>query len=145
MNLRFYHLTKDSIAKSLPPLLDKILQSDQPVMLYSANEALLKELDASLWTSRKVLPHTSEINENTAKHPIFLTHDADTNANKATILVALGDLPATATDFKDVAYMFNGNDADETTAARAAWKEHKDSDATLTYWQQNTKGWQQAA
>jgi DNA polymerase-3 subunit chi len=147
MDIRFYHLTRQSIEQALPALLTKALQTQKPILIKTTGAAQTKHLDDALWTQTpgSFLPHSTAQDENAARQPIIIT-DQDENPNKAKILILTDG--ATAKSVKDYdlcCEIFDGRNSEATAKARAKWKDYKnDEEITLTYWQQNEQGqWEQ--
>lgn len=145
-DIAFYHLEHLPLEKALPALLDKVLSSGKKAVVKMRSEALLKNLDASLWTAghTKFIPHTAAINEDTEHTPIFLTLAAE-NPISANVQVVLEGAGFDA-GFERVLVMFNGQDPAELQEARNNWKQLKEQGHTLAYWQQESSGgWKKAA
>jgi DNA polymerase-3 subunit chi len=149
--IRFYHLTSTTLDRALSRILEKALAGGQRAVVVAGSRERAKALDGQLWTyeERSFLPHglapASGEDEFAADQPIWLTTQVE-NPNRAGLLVLLdGQTVDTPEDWKLVCEIFDGNDADAVTAARARWKALKEGGHDLAYWRQTeTGGWEKA-
>jgi DNA polymerase-3 subunit chi len=143
MEIRFYHLQRTSVEQVLPSLLERAYgQGMRSVVVGEVQR--LKSLDALLWTYRpdSFLPHGLANEDYAEAQPILLAPSIQ-NPNNATVLFLLEDADiADASGFTLCCQLFDGNDETVVAAARQRWKALKDSDHTLTYWQQTETGWE---
>ena len=145
----FYHLQSDPIERALPRLLEKVRERGFRVLVRGMTEERLEILDEALWSYKPVsfLVHGRAGDTlDPAEQPIFLTREAEGNANGATILVLTED--AAAEDIKEYErclYMFDGNDDAALKAARTRWKALKENDIPVSYYQQTEAGWEKKA
>lgn len=143
MQISFYHLTRTSLEKTLPKLLEKILQRDGRAVILTASSKV-PALNDSLWTFRPdgFLPHgTKNDGGDPEDYPLWLT-DILENPNKSQYLVVDGDadFPFTA-DFSHVFYLFDSQQGDQLEKARTLWRTlKKEATHTLTYWKQDLQG-----
>lgn len=145
--IRFYHLQRQSPERALPALLTKALQSGKHILVQTNSVKSAKQISEALWTydPDSFLPHVLQDDEFSTNNAVVITHTND-NPNAAKIIINLhGTLPNTPEDFDLCCVLFDGNDAEALTAARAHWKDYKAQDKALTYWQQSDKGWEQKA
>ena len=145
----FYHLQSEPLERALPRLLEKVRGLGFRVLLRGRDAARLETLDAALWGYRDTsfLAHgRAGDGLDPAEQPIFLTQDAGSNANAATILVLTEDADAPDLDtFERCLYMFDGNDETALQAARTRWKLFKEQDIPVSYYQQTETGWKKMA
>lgn len=141
-DIGFYHLTRSSLERALPRLLEKVHASGARAVVMAGSADRVRALDAMLWTydQDSFLPHGAEGDGEAAEHPIWLT-TADDNPNAATILV----LTEGATSDRVETYarcleMLDGHDEAAVTAARGRWTAYRDAGHDLTYWQQTERG-----
>ncbi|MCC3304873.1 DNA polymerase III subunit chi [Sneathiella sp. HT1-7] len=81
-----------------------------------------------------------------AAQPVLLTRATEGNANGAAVLVLIEDAPAAdLATFDRCLYLFDGEDEASLTAARARWRELKDGDIPVSYYQQTEAGWKKMA
>lgn len=140
--ISFYHLTKSALEKSLPKLLEKALLAKHRLIVRVQDKILLDSLDNLLWTytTKFFLPH-GRANDNYAyMHPVILTTEI-TNPNKAGILTLIGNVNnSDVASFEKCLYLFDGNNEAELQFARNAWREFKNANHELKYWQQEDNG-----
>ena len=116
-------------------------------MVLLATPARVAALDSALWacTDPDWLPHGTPATGDPDMQPIWLTDqdDAPNGASYAFLLDGMhtADLGRYARVFD----LFDGQDADAVTAARARWSAAKAQGHALTYWQQGARGWEKKA
>lgn len=146
--IRFYHLQQQSLDQALPLLLRKALDSGKRIYVRMKDDSRLNDLSDALWSYRDngFLPHGLENEKYSEDQPVLIGHEG-VISNKADMLVLTnGAEHDKLDDFTLCCEMFNGQNQDEVTAARARWKAYKETGHTLTYWQQNERGgWEQKA
>jgi DNA polymerase-3 subunit chi len=141
----FYHLTRSTLEQALPDLLGKVRANNWRALVRGADIARLKALDAHLWrfAEEAFLPHGLANGPHDSDQPILLT-DQTSNANSADLLVLVNSAKtniAEAQSFTRVCLMFDGNNADELTSARADWKSITDAGIAAQYWAQEDGRW----
>ncbi len=142
----FYHLQGMSLENVLPPLLEKSLERGWRAVVQSTSPERADALDAHLWTYRddSFLPHATWRVADVGDQPIVLAIE-EGNPNQAHVcfLVDSAAIPADAHSYERMVLVFNGEDADALTAARAAWTDCKSRGFEVTYWQADERGrWQ---
>jgi DNA polymerase III subunit chi len=147
--LLFYHLHRQPIEKVLPALLEKSLERGWRVVVQAATDERIDALDAHLWTYREdgFLPHGTAKETEAAAQPVLLT-TSDDNPNGANVrfLIDGAAVPADAESYQRIVLLFDGEDDDAVTAARARWSEAKAAGFEVTYWQPDEDGrWKQRA
>jgi DNA polymerase-3 subunit chi len=139
----FYHLQNMTVENVLPPLLEKSLERGWRVVVQSTSPERADALDAHLWTYRddSFLPHATWRVNDVAEQPIVLVIEAD-NPNGANVrfLVDNAALPQDTEAYERMVLLFNGDDADALSAARAAWTDCKSRGFDVTYWQADETG-----
>lgn len=144
----FYHLLHQTIDSALPVLLEKSLAKSWRVIVRSDDPARISKLNEILWTYKEdsFLPHNSFEGSHKENQPIYLTIYNE-NPNQAHVCFVIdGALPYEQDQFKRIVYIFDGKNEDRVHAARALWKELKNQDHDLTYWQQSQHGgWEKKA
>lgn len=143
----FYHLQRAPLERTLPKLLEKVLQAGHRAVLMAGSPERLEALDSLLWTyeQRSWLPHGTAAVGYAAEQPIYLT-TTEENPNEADILVLVdGVRPGFVGQFERVLDMFDGRDDAAVQAARERWSDYKSKDFTVTYWQQTERGWEKKA
>jgi DNA polymerase-3 subunit chi len=145
MEVWFYHLQSQPLARALPALLEKALERGWRSVVQTIDAAALKSVDDMLWTytPESFLPHGSPGDKNAERQPIFVTCGAD-NPNAAALRLYVGaadvDLDPEASAYERVILMFDGRDDDELAGARRQWSRLKGQGFTLAYWQQSDEG-----
>lgn len=147
--IRFYHLQNQSQDQALPALLGKVLERGHRVVVKICNDAQKEQMNNHLWSFKddSFLPHGSDKDGNAKAQPVWLT-SKDENPNEADILILCqGASSEIQSDFKICCEIFNGNDDDALSAARAHWKAYKEQGGfDITYWKQSqTGGWEKEA
>ena len=138
----FYHLERQPLEQVLPSLLEKSLERGWKAVVQAGSEERLDALDLVLWTYREdsFLPHGTKRDGPPERQPVFLTTGPDTpNAATVRFLVDGADTE-TVDGHASYVYLFDGNDAEAITRARAAWKRAKAAGCEVTYWQQSETG-----
>lgn len=139
----FYHLQDMSVENVLPPLLEKSLERGWRVVVQSTSQERTEALDAHLWTYREdsFLPHATWQVGDVEDQPIVLSMQ-EGNPNRANVrfLIDNAALPADLDSYERMVLLFNGDDQDALTAARAAWTDCKSRGFEVTYWQADELG-----
>jgi DNA polymerase III subunit chi len=142
----FYHLQNMSLEAVLPPLLEKSLERGWRVIVQATSEERVEALDAHLWTFRddSFLPHATWRAADAQDQPVLLAIDGG-NPNNANVrfLIDNAALPEDCAAYQRLVLVFNGDEDDARTAARAAWTDCKSRGFEVTYWQADERGrWQ---
>lgn len=149
--VRFYHLTRTSLDRALPELLEKCLTRGWRSVVLTSSRDRVEHLDDHLWTYDKdayskasFLPHGSARDGQAADQPIWIT-DIDENPNAASVLfLTAGTSSTRVADYRFVCDLFDGRDPESVAAARERWRAIRAAGHTLAYWQQGeTGGWQE--
>ncbi|MBY4639366.1 DNA polymerase III subunit chi [Gluconacetobacter entanii] len=139
----FYHLTRSTLEQALPALLGRTLDAGRRAVVRCGDEGRVKWLDDALWraTDPVWLPHGTRALGHESWQPIWLTAGEDV-PNGATFLFLIDGMSADGMgDFERVFDLFDGHDENAVAAARQRWKACREAGHTLTYWQQQAKGW----
>ena len=143
----FYHLEMHPLERVLPVLVERSLERGWRVVIEAGSSERLQRLDELLWTYRdeSFVPHAMAGSAEDAEQPVLLTTEAN-NPNAADIRFFVDRaVPADASGYQRIVFMFDGHDPDAVTEARAAWKALRDGHE-LTYWQQDANGrWEKKA
>lgn len=147
--IRFYHLTTQSLEQALPAILSKALSGGRRAVLRLANDNEVRHFNEHLWVYNpdSFIPHGSKEDGHEGAQPIYLTAKAE-NPNGADMLVLCNQqaVPENIEDFSLCCDFINGQDGESVEAGRARWKAYKEAGHNLTYWQQNDAGgWEQKA
>lgn len=141
----FYHLQTQRLEEVLPVLLEKAYQTKQNIRLLVSNEEREKYIDSLLWTYKTLsfLPHGTKKDSFAEMQPIYISSNSEENPNKAEILFLIDNAKlelSSLNDYKRVINIFNGNLQEDLTIAREFWKELRDNNYNLQYWQQDANG-----
>src|SRR3954451_15667894 len=138
----FYHLQRQPIEKVLPQLLEKSVERGWRVVVQGSSDERVDALDAHLWTYRDAnfLAHGTYRENEAAMQPVLLTVNED-NPNRATVrfLIDGAPVPDDAASYQRIVLLFDGEDDEAVTAARARWSEAKAKGFEATYWQGGEK------
>jgi DNA polymerase-3 subunit chi len=153
MDIWFYHLTRQPLERTLPVLLERCLERSWKAVVQAQTEERVTALDEVLWTysEESFLAHgTARDGDGELQHVYLTTGQENPNGAQVRFFIEgariAPALDAPAGTYERMILMFDGNDPDDLTAARAQWKELKAKDCTLSYWQQNEAGgWEKKA
>ncbi len=147
----FYHLQRETLEDTLPPLLQKTLERGWRAVVRAGGTERVDALDAHLWTYRtdSFLPHGRRADGFAERQPIFLTAE-DENPNGAHALFLVdGAEPrdwAGLAALERVILVFDGRDERALADARRQWKDAKAAGHGVTYWKQAETGrWEKQA
>jgi DNA polymerase-3 subunit chi len=138
----FYHLTRRRLEQVLPELLEKTLQRGWRAIVKGGSDERIAQLNSELWTYGRAsfLPHGTKEDGFGDRQPVYLTI-GDERPNNAELLFLVDGADADdVSAYTRVCDLFDGNDEEAVSAARARWKRAKDAGHTLTYWQQGEGG-----
>ncbi len=141
----FYHLQRQTLDQVLPVLLERSLARKWRAVVQAASDDQIKSLDKALWTysPESFLAHGTDAEGDAQLQPIWLTKTSD-NPNAASLRVLTDGVDpfAAAQDqaYERVMVIFDGNDDEQLSNARASWKQLRDAGHTLSYWQQGEDG-----
>ncbi len=144
----FYHLQHHKLEDVLPKLLEKAYATGKKIVVRVGNEERVEFLNSLLWTydEQSFLPHGSKKDGSAEIQPIWLTHENDI-PNDALFLFLVDGADANIEEFSKFERVFNifdGNSPQSLEKSRALWRELKQHEITLFYWQQDSTGsWQQ--
>jgi DNA polymerase-3 subunit chi len=127
----------------LPQLLERSVERGWRVVVQASSDERVDALDGHLWTYRddSFLPHGTARDSEAASQPILLTtSDHNPNGAKVRFLIDGVPVPADAKDYDRIVLLFDGEDEDAVTAARARWSEAKAQGFEVTYWQPDEQG-----
>lgn len=143
-DIRFYHLTKTNLDRALFQLLNKIHQTGKRTLVLARDEETVKDLDQALWTlgGEAFLPHGTKKDGRPEDQPIWLSTTSEPeNQNNSEILVLCDQATLDEIDkFSICCEVFDGKDQQAVQHARDKWKQYKDADHELSYWQQTSQG-----
>lgn len=139
----FYHLERHTLEQVLPTLLEKSLERGWRVAVQASSEERMEALDHHLWTYRddSFLPHGTDREADIGSQPILLTlRSENINAAKVRFLVEGAPMPSDPENYERIVLIFDGQDTDAVTAARACWRAADARGFRVTYWQADEQG-----
>ncbi len=140
----FYHLQRAPLEQVLPKLCEKAYATGNRIKILLETEERVEFINSLLWTynEESFLPHGSKKDGFIEDQPIFISAKEE-NANHADILIladgAMLDIEKLKA-YNRVLNIFDGNNETALNNARNYWKQLKDIDGELHYWQQNDRG-----
>ena len=147
MNLsqvNFYKLTKDSLEKILPRLMEKIYISGKKAVILSASSERVEHLNYCLWTYTPLsfLPHGSALDECASEQPIWLTDTLERPNDAEVLIVTEGVALDLSLAFQKVLCLFSGHNKTECLQASALYEQSKKQGISTVFWEQQMKGWE---
>ncbi|HXX06867.1 MAG TPA: DNA polymerase III subunit chi [Pseudolabrys sp.] len=139
----FYHLQGQKVEAVLPTLLEKSIERGWKVVVQGSSEERMDALDAHLWTYRDdgFLPHGSWREQEAALQPVLLTpNDGNPNAASVRFLIDGAPMPEDPQNYQRIVLLFDGDDEEAVTAARAHWTAAREKGLSATYWQVDGQG-----
>lgn len=140
-----YKLTVTPLEKTLPKLMEKVLQGGSRAVIVSPSKERVDILNTLLWTYTTLtfLPHGTADDGFADQQPIWLTSTLE-NPNGADVLVLCDGAQASPLQgFSRCLDLFDGNDTDSTQEARKRIEQYKQQGFAVNYWQQDPAGaWQ---
>ena len=145
MQVDFYHLQTQTLEDVLPKLLEKAYASGKKTVVKVGTADRVEFLNTQLWTydDASFLPHGSKKDGNAEMQPIWLTSGEDI-PNGAAFLFLVDGAQTEVSSLNGIERIFNvfdGNSPDAVSRARLFWKELKEQDHALSYWQQENGRW----
>ena len=137
-----YKLSVTPLEKTLPTLMEKVLQGGMRAVIVSPSKERVELLNTLLWTYTTLtfLPHGSAEDGFADQQPIWLTTEVE-NPNNADVLVLCdGAASASLQGFTRCLDLFDGNDTESTQNARKRIEKYKAQGSVVSYWHQDPKG-----
>lgn len=140
----FYHLQRSPLEQVLPKLCEKAYSTGKRIKIQLGTEERVSFVNSLLWTynEESFLPHGSKKDGFSEEQPIFISAD-ENNPNGAVLLVlADGAVPSLEVlqQYERVLNIFDGTNETSLNAARNYWKQIRELNGDLHYWQQNERG-----
>lgn len=148
VEIRFYHLERQTLDQILPGLLSKALDAGHKVLVKAPNEKEVERLNGHLWSHApgSFIPHGSQKDGYAEHQPVFLTSKDDHNPNAADMIILThGAVHDDLEGFTLCCEMLNGRNPEEVSAARNRWKTYQEKGYDVNYWQQGDRGWKKKA
>jgi DNA polymerase III subunit chi len=138
----FYLLTETSVEQTLPNLIARAQGQGWQIELRGTDPARMAQLDAALWLGPEegFLAHGLAGGPHDALQPVLLT---TAPTDRACVMCVDGaevshDQVQAA---QRVCILFDGNDSEALTAARAQWKDLTGAGCAAQYWAQDGGRW----
>lgn len=140
----FYHLQRSPLEQVLPKLCEKAYLTGKRIKIQLGTEERVSFVNSLLWTynEESFLPHGSKKDGFSEEQPIFISAD-ENNPNGAVLLVLVdGAMPSLEIlqQYERVLNIFDGTNETSLNAARNYWKQIRELNGDLHYWQQNERG-----
>ena len=145
MQVDFYHLTRQPLARVLPRLAERVVAGGARLLIVTADAEQRAALDRLLWdyAPESFLPHAIAGAMDDAAQPILIASDTQAGNGARHVLIADGMWREEALGFDRAFHLF---DESAIAAARAAWKGLTGREGVeRRYWKQGDRGWEQAA
>jgi len=140
--IRFYHLQQTSLENALPEILLKAVEREYKIIIKCSNKEEVEAIDEMIWTYRKdsFIPHGCKKNGFENEQPIWIT-SKDENVNNANMLLLINNAESELIENFDLCCkIFDGADNEILEKSREHWKEYKNKDYGLSYFQQDEQG-----
>lgn len=121
MRIDFYQLGEVPLEQVIASLAQKLLDSDERLLVVAADEPILARLDRMLWDQGRTsyLPHGIAGKGDDSRQPILLSTSPDPANGARNLLIADGEWRESALSFNRAFYLFDGTTLE---GARAAWR-----------------------
>ncbi len=134
IEINFYQVSniiENGIAKSIAPLLLKILEDNKRALIYSKDTIMINALDNGLWSfgKNKFIPHVTIFDQEfePKKQPIFITNQEE-NHNQADYLILLDAASAKFTsNFSRIFYFYDDSKTALAKKVAASYQEITDN------------------
>jgi DNA polymerase-3 subunit chi len=148
MEVRFYHLERQSLDKVLPRMVQMGLERGWRQVIQAGSGERAAQLSGLLWTFAEevFIPHGGPADGFAEMQPVWLT-DGEENPNGATVRFFVDGARAGDVSGLNLAVViFDGNDESAVSLAREDWKRFRSAGCEISYWQQDDEGrWQNRA
>ena len=141
--INFYKLTRSSIEKLIPRLLEKILKENSRVLFLFKEEKNIIKYDEFLWTYKNdsFIPHSTTISKNFEFQPIILSLSEE-NCNDADIILTIdGCVPNSIENYKKFIDIFDGQNKNLYEEALSRIENLSNKGYKVNCWTQSASGW----
>jgi len=143
--LRFYHVTRGSVAETLPKLLFRALEAGLRVQIRCADAEGADRLDRALWLGPEAdfIPHGVAGGPHDARQPVLIDPAPRVAADIACLMVVDG-AEVTAQEVRAlgrVFVVFDGQDDEALARARAQWTALTGAGLGAEYWSEASGRW----
>ncbi len=143
-DINFYNLSRSSVEKLVPRLLEKILEEGSRVAFLFKEKDRLNYFDDFLWTYSKesFLPHSADnINKNQLQ-PLLLTLNEE-NLNDPDVFITIeGFCPECLSKYRKIIDIFDGKNMETRRDALVRVENIKNKGYKVNYWEQKSTGWE---
>lgn len=141
-DISLYHLTATPLEKTLPKLIERVVDAGKRAVVLAASTDRVEELNQVLWTysSNTFLPHGTKKDGFPEEQEIWLTSEWE-NPNHASILVLTDGMESKDLEsFERCLDIFDGADEKAVEKAQSRIEKYVQKGHTLTYWYQTPAG-----
>ncbi|PPR77396.1 MAG: hypothetical protein CFH01_01560 [Alphaproteobacteria bacterium MarineAlpha2_Bin1] len=144
--INFYNITRSSVEKLLPRLLEKILQEGSTVDFLFKSLQKLEYIDDFLWTytADSFIPHSTNDLNSSNLNLILLSLKEKDNNNADVFVTIEGFLPENIEKYKKVIDIFNGKDTEIFKDALDRVEKIRNKGYKVHCWRQENSGWEKA-
>tara|TARA_Y100000589_G_C27191815_1_gene645119 strand:- start:4215 stop:4673 length:459 start_codon:yes stop_codon:yes gene_type:complete len=144
--INFYKITRSSVEKLLPRLLEKIIQEGSMVNFLFKNQNRLEYIDDFLWTysNESFIPHYVDDSNYINVHPILLSLSENINNNADVFVTIEGYLPENIEKYKKIIDIFDGKDDQIIKDALVRVEHIKNKGYKVDCWRQEISGWEKS-
>jgi len=144
--INFYKITRSSVEKLLPRLLEKIIQEGSMVNFLFKNQNRLEYIDDFLWTysNESFIPHYVDDSNYINVHPILLSLSENINNNADVFVTIEGYLPENIEKYKKIIDIFDGKDDQIIKDALVRVENIKNKGYKVDCWRQEISGWEKS-
>lgn len=146
--IRFYHLQHQTQSQVLSVILSKALDRGHRIIVKMRDDAEVMQFNDYLWafSADSFLPHGSAKDGNNKVQPVFITAVDENPSNADVLILCQGAKSDQQANFTLCCEMLDGHDQQAISDARVRWKEYKEQEFDVTYWQQSDAGgWEKKA
>ena len=141
MRVDFYQLGEVPLEQVIASLAQKVLDSDERLLIIASEESFLARLDRMLWDQGRTsfLPHCMAAGGDDLRQPILLSTSPDPANGARNLLIADGEWRDSALSFNRAFYLFDTN---TLHGARIAWRGLADrKEAERHFWKREDGRW----
>ena len=144
--INFYKITRSSVEKLLPRLLEKIIQEGSMVNFLFKNQNRLEYIDDFLWTysNESFIPHYVDDSNYINVHPILLSLSENINNNADVFVTIEGYLPENIEKYKKIIDIIDGKDDQIIKDALVRVEHIKNKGYKVDCWRQEISGWEKS-
>lgn len=144
--IRFYHIQKKSAEATVFELAERALARGHKILIRVRDEGDAGRLNDFLWSHKpeSFLPHGTSSENFAEKQPVLITATGENPNHSDVVFLMPGCDTSDIAPFKLVCDILDGRDEEQIAAGRARYRDWKNQDYNLSYWQQSEDGkWEQ--